>query len=282
MNNMSMRGIDISHWQDGIDLAGVPCDFVIIKATQGTSFVDNCCDKFYQEAKKLGKKLGVYHFADGKSTGKQEADHFIKNVKGYIGEAILVLDWEANALDRGVSYAKEFLDRVYEKTGVRPLIYMSKSVCREYNWASVVNGNYGLWMAQYANKDVTGYQEKPWTDKKGMGAFKSAAIHQYTSTGRIGNYPGNLDLDIAYMDEKAWDKYAKVSKPSVEAKKGYFPKYTGSTVSIVNALQTLKIDSNYNYRKSIARINGISDYSGTPEQNTKMLNLLKEGKLIKP
>lgn len=279
---MSMNGIDISHWQDGIDLAGVPCDFVILKATQGTSFVDKCCDKFYQEAKKLGKKLGVYHFADGKSTGKQEADHFIKNVKGYIGEAILVLDWEADALDKGVSYAKEFLDRVYEKTGVRPLIYMSKSVCREYNWASVVNGNYGLWMAQYANKDATGYQEKPWTDKKGMGAFKSIAIHQYTSTGRIGNYPGNLDLDIAYMDEKAWDKYAKVSKPSVEVKKGCFPKYTGTTVSIVNALQSLKIDSNYNYRKSIARINGISEYSGTPEQNTKMLNLLKEGKLLKP
>lgn len=279
---MSMKGIDISHWQDGIDLAGVPCDFVIIKATQGTSFVDDCCDKFYQEAKKLGKKLGVYHFADGKSTGKQEADHFIKNVKGYIGEAILVLDWEANALDRGVSYAKDFLDRVYEKTGVKPLIYMSKSVCREYNWASVVNGNYGLWMAQYANKNVTGYQEQPWTDKKGMGAFKSVAIHQYTSTGRIGNYPGNLDLDIAYMDEKAWDKYAKASKPSVEVKKGCFPKYTGATVSIVNALQSLKIDSNYNYRKSIARINGISDYSGTPEQNTKMLNLLKEGKLVKP
>lgn len=62
----------------------------------------------------------------------------------------------------------------------------------------------------------------------------------------------------------------------------YFPKYTGTTVSIVNALQTLKIDSNYNYRKSIARINGISDYSGTPEQNTRMLNLLKEGKLVKP
>lgn len=279
---MSMNGIDISHWQDGIDLAGVPCDFVILKATQGTSFVDKCCDKFYQEAKKLGKKLGVYHFADGKSTGKQEADHFIKNVKGYIGEAILVLDWEADALDKGVSYAKEFLDRVYEKTGVRPLIYMSKSVCREYNWASVVNGNYGLWMAQYANKDATGYQEKPWTDKKGMGAFKSIAIHQYTSTGRIGNYPGNLDLDIAYMDEKAWDKYAKVSKPSVEVKKGCFPKYTGTTVSIVNALQSLKIDSNYNYRKSIARINGISDYSGTPEQNTKMLNLLKAGNLVKP
>jgi GH25 family lysozyme M1 (1,4-beta-N-acetylmuramidase) len=278
---MSMKGIDISHWQDGIDLTGVPCDFVIIKATQGTSFVDECCDKFYQEAKKLGKKLGVYHFADGKSTGKQEADHFIKNVKGYIGEAILVLDWEADALKKGTAYAKEFLDRVFEKTGVRPLIYMSKSVCREYDWTDVVNGNYGLWMAQYANKEITGYQDKPWTDGKGMGAFKKCAIHQFTSSGRLGNYSGNLDLDIAYMTAKAWDKYAKPSE-KVSVPGNCFPKYTGTTYSIVNALQTLKIDSNYNYRKSIAKINGISDYSGTPEQNTKMLNLLKEGKLVKP
>ncbi len=280
---MSMNGIDISHWQDGIDLAGVPCDFVIVKATQGTSFVDSCCDKFYQEAKKLGKKLGVYHFADGKSTGKQEADHFIKNVKGYIGEAILVLDWEADALKKGVGYAKAFLDRVYEVTGVKPLIYMSKSVCRAYDWTEVVNGNYGLWLAQYANREITGYQKKPWTDNKGMGAFKSVAIHQYTSSGRIGNYKGNLDLDIAYMDEKAWDKYAKATK-KVATNFGvtYFPKYTGHTVSIVTALQSMRIDSNYNYRKTIAKANGITNYTGTPEQNTKMLDLLKTGKLVKP
>lgn len=281
---MSMKGIDISHWQDGIDLAGVPCDFVIIKATQGTSFVDKCCDKFYQKAKRLGKKLGVYHFADGKSTGKQEADHFIKNVKGYIGEAIPVLDWEADALKRGPAYAKEFLDRVYEVTGVRPLIYMSKSVCREYDWSSVVAGNYGLWMAQYANRNTTGYQDEPWTDKKGMGAFKSCAIHQYTSSGRIGNYNGNLDLDIAYMTPSAWDKYAKVTRitaPS-EPAVSYYPKYTGITNSIVAALQTVKIDSNFNYRKKIAGANGINNYTGTAAQNTKMLNLLKQGKLVKP
>ena len=52
---MSMNGIDISHWQNGIDLNAVPCEFVIMKATQGTSFVDSCCDKFYQVAKKAGK-----------------------------------------------------------------------------------------------------------------------------------------------------------------------------------------------------------------------------------
>ena len=62
----------------------------------------------------------------------------------------------------------------------------------------------------------------------------------------------------------------------------YYPAFTGVTNSIVTALQTLKVDSNFNYRKKIAGANGISNYTGTAVQNTKMLNLLKQGKLIKP
>lgn len=275
---MSMKGIDISHWQDGIDLAGVPCDFVIIKATQGTSYVDKCCNKFYQKAKKLGKKLGVYHYFGGGDPIK-EADHFIKNIKGYIGEAILVLDWESDQNSKfrqGAAVAKPFLDRVYEVTGVKPLIYMSKSVCREYDWSSVVAGGYDLWMAQYANKNTTGYQDKPWTDKKGLGAFKGYVIHQYTSSGRIGNYSGNLDLDIAYIDAGTWDKYAKPSK--VKQVVEYYPKYEETLVKVMDAMG---IDSSYEYRKEIAAANGISAYSGTATQNTKMLDLLKQGKLKK-
>lgn len=273
---MSMNGIDISHWQDGIDLNVVPCDFVIIKATQGTSFVDSCCDKFYQVAKKAGKKLGVYHFADGKSTGSKEAEHFVKNVKGYIGEAILVLDWESDALKKGVSYAKEFLDRVYELTSVRPLIYMSKSVCREYDWSSVAH-DYGLWVAQYESNNKTGYVNNPWTDNKGMGAFKAIAIHQYTSNGKLEGYSNSLDLDIAYMSKEAWDKYAKPVKPEKVVE--YYPKYEET---LVNALKTMEITSTYDFRCKIAAANGINGYTGTAEQNTNMLSLLKEGKLIKP
>lgn len=239
---MSMRGIDISHWQQGINLATVGCDFVIIKATQGTKFVDPCCNKFYQAAKKAGKKLGVYHFADGKSSGTAEADHFIQNVKGYIGEAILVLDWEADALKKGVAYAKEFLDRVFEVTGVRPLIYMSKSVCREYDWSSVVATNYGLWMAQYANKKPTSYQDKPWTDSKGLGAFKGYAIHQYSSKGQLPGYGGDLDLDIAYMTPAAWDKYAKAN-PVLMKDKPVLRR--GNRGEEVRELQTLLSDKGY-------------------------------------
>ena len=31
---MALNGIDISNWQSGINLAVVPCDFVVIKATE--------------------------------------------------------------------------------------------------------------------------------------------------------------------------------------------------------------------------------------------------------
>lgn len=74
--------------------------------------------------------------------------------------------------------------------------------------------------------------------------------------------------------------YKKTCASAVSAVK-YYPKYTGNTDSIVRALQDMKIDSNFNFRKKIAAVNGITGYKGTPQQNIKMLNLLKEGKLKK-
>ena len=61
----------------------------------------------------------------------------------------------------------------------------------------------------------------------------------------------------------------------------YYPKYTGKSVSIVDALGSLGYNSNFSYRQKIAKANGIKNYIGTASQNTKMLNLLKQGKLIK-
>lgn len=62
----------------------------------------------------------------------------------------------------------------------------------------------------------------------------------------------------------------------------YYPKYTGSTTSIVNALAAIGVNSSYENRKQIAAANGMSDYSGTAAQNTRLLNLLKQGMLVKP
>ena len=54
-------------------------------------------------------------------------------------------------------------------------------------------------------------------------------------------------------------------------------KYTGD--SIVDALDSIGIDSSFQSRKSIAILNGITNYKGTANQNIMLLNLFKAGNL---
>lgn len=212
-----LKGIDISHHQKGIDLGAIDTDFVICKATEGNGYTDEMCDTFYQKAKSLGKKLGVYHFArpDLGNSAEAEADWFVKETLGYHKEAILVLDWESGDLTN-VSWAKAWLDRVYEKTGVKPIIYMSASVMSSADWSSVVNVDYGIWVANYGSNNGTA-QESVF-DRYPLKYWSFYALWQYTSVGRLNGYNGNLDLNYFSGDSSAWDKYAggnpSSSKPS--------------------------------------------------------------------
>lgn len=201
-----MNGIDISRWQKDIQLSRVPCDFVIVKATQGTGYVSPTYKQQITSAEALGKYLGVYHYASSGGAAA-EAEHFLQTVADYIGKAILVLDWEGeqNANFNNPLYALDFLNYVKKRTGITPFIYMSKSVCRQYKW----DASFPLWCAQYKNQQPSGYQAQPWTDAKGFGAWQSPKIFQYSSKGQLDGYSGNLDLDIAYMDGAEWLSYAQ-------------------------------------------------------------------------
>ena len=201
-----MNGIDISKWQKGIDLSKVPCDFVIVKATQGVSYTSPEFKNQISQALSLGKLVGVYHYAGG-GGAIAEAEYFLSVVKDYIGKAILVLDWEGeqNPNFANSEYAKAWLEYVRQKTDVIPFIYMSKSVCRQYQW----DPTYPLWCAQYKNQQPISYQENPWTDTKGFGAWNDCVILQYSSKGRLDGYNHNLDLDKAYINEAQWIAYAQ-------------------------------------------------------------------------
>lgn len=213
-----MNGIDVSSHQTGINLSVVPADFVMVKATQGTTYLNPDFSRAAEQAVSTGKLLGIYHYLCGPNAGS-EIDYFLSKIQKYIGKAILVVDWERydNAVwGSGVSYVLAAMDRIYEKTKVKPLVYMSKSVCREFNW-NPVSSKYGLWAAQYANNNTTGYQSNPWTDGNTFGSWSKPYIYQYTQTGRLSGYGGNIDLDIAYITKDEWAKLAKgesVSAPS--------------------------------------------------------------------
>ena len=204
---MALYGLDISRWQS-VGTGDSAKDFIICKATEGSGYVDPNCDKHYQRAKSKGKLLGVYHFArpdlnKGTAGAKAEAAYFVKNCKGYINQAILVLDWEQPGTTGQVSWAKVWLDEVYRLTGVRPLIYMSASVVNGNNWSSI-SGNYGLWIAGYPS--AYNVKNPPTPTVKNMpykiGSWKFWAIWQYSSSA------GTLDRNIANMDKTAWGKYA--------------------------------------------------------------------------
>lgn len=78
------------------------------------------------------------------------------------------------------------------------MIYCSASVRQR-----IANlGDYGLWIAQYANNNPTGYQATPWNE----GAY-TCAIRQYSSCGQLAGYGGRLDLDKFYGDRTAWAAY---------------------------------------------------------------------------
>lgn len=61
----------------------------------------------------------------------------------------------------------------------------------------------------------------------------------------------------------------------------YLKNETYKGVSIVDALKEIKIDSSFEHRKELAIKNNIQNYTETATQNTKLLNLLKQGKLLK-
>ncbi|RJK91165.1 GH25 family lysozyme [Lactococcus lactis] len=202
-----MNGIDISSYQAELNAGIVPSDFVFIKATEGTKYINPTWKEQAGQVTQANKLLGFYHFA---SIGNPiaEADFFISVVKDYIGKAVLVLDFEAGAINAwGNVGARQFLNRVKEKTGINPMIYMSAEVTRQFNWSTISTSN-ALWVAQYASMSPTGYQSAPWADGKGYGAWSSAAIHQYSSSGSLANWDGHLDLNLAYINSTQWKTLA--------------------------------------------------------------------------
>lgn len=204
---MSLKGIDTSSYQAGLPDATIEADFIIFKATEGVGYVDKDCAPSYAEAKAAGKLLGVYHFArpDGNDP-VSEANFFVDNVQGYIGEAVLVLDWETNPKDN-VTWAKVWLDTVYNRTGVRPIIYMSASPANAYDWSSVWS-DYALWVAAYPDNNVRVNYDMSGITAPDVKWPNGYAMWQWTSHGRLNGYGGNLDCSIFYGDASAWHTFA--------------------------------------------------------------------------
>ena len=217
-----LRVIDVSSNQGLINIGPIDCDAVITKATGGNSYVNDCCDHVIQQCITANKPFGFYHYAHEfghVDTAENEADFLIKNTKDYFTHGIVALDYEVainghNYTQQDIDWIYQFINHVYQQTGVYCLLYISKSlVTSAGDWSNVAKIA-GLWFAQYADNNPTGWTTNPWSDNKPTTPF-NVVMQQYTSHGRVNGYNGDLDLSLFYGDNNTWKAYANPDNISV-------------------------------------------------------------------
>lgn len=195
-----MRGIDISNHQKDLDISSVlpNVGFVMCKATEGLSFVDAYCDGFVQKCISAGKPWGFYHFA-GTEKPEYEASYFMEHAYNYFGAGLPMLDWEG---DQSVEWVNRFVRKVHDMTQVWPVIYGNPW---RFNQGGV-EPDCGRWVASYPNWYRPSLSielpEPPETD--GL-----VCAWQFASDGVVPGAEGwELDVDVFYGDEAAWEAYA--------------------------------------------------------------------------
>ena len=215
-----MNFIDISSHQQGISLPGLfdanpALDGVIVKVSQGTGYVNPFAKEWLDWLTANGKPVGTYHYLDMMGA-EAEARHYVESVRPWLGRAVLAIDYEESTLAKGTAYLKACLDEVYRLTGIRPLVYCSRSVTQAQNFNDIARTGYRLWMAQYADMaTVNGFVDNPWHSGS-VAPFNGYVMQQYTSCGRLNGWDKNLDFDKFFGNLDDWQALYDGEQPAPE------------------------------------------------------------------
>jgi lysozyme len=195
------EGIDVSHWQGSVDWDRVRAAgkrFVFLKSSESTDYVDPTYASNRAEARAAGLLVGAYHFAQpGTQSGDAvaEADHFLATARPASGDLLPVLDLEVtNGLSPAQlqTWSRAFLERIYQKTGLRAIIYVSPAFWRtsmgDTTWFAD-NGYKVLWIAHWTT--TASSPSVPGSSWGGEGW----TFWQYSSTGTVPGISGRVDLN---------------------------------------------------------------------------------------
>lgn len=188
-----IHGIDISHYQGDIDwnklkmakIGNSPVKFILIKSTEGSNQLDeNFNDNFYQ-ARENGFIRGAYHFWSNKSTPRQQAYYFLKQVHLEDGDLPPVLDVEHKPKDKSNEEFQRdiltWLHIVEDKYHVKPILYTYYKFKEAYLNTPVFD-DYPYWIAHYYVEKVA--YKGPWK------------FWQHTDVGKLPGIKGYVDFNI--------------------------------------------------------------------------------------
>lgn len=188
----SIHGIDISHHQGEINweelsqshIGDAPIMFVMIKATEGKSLLDENFNENFYQARQYGFTRGAYHFFSPSVKGRIQAQYYMHQVHLDDGDMPPILDIEEKGNLTTAQLQEEalvWLKMLEERYGVAPIIYTGLKF-KEANLSSPEFEHYPFWIAHYYVKEV-GY--------KGEWRF-----WQHTDLGHVDGIRGPVDLDV--------------------------------------------------------------------------------------
>lgn len=267
------------------------CQGAILKIIRKDLNRDKKFNENYTACNKNKIGWGVYNYSYATTVAKAKSDmelvcdildkidktHFVYGVWFDIEDKV-----QASLNKTKIAEIINAAQQVVESRGYTFGVYTGKSYYEEHIDRKQIKCQ-NWWIARYYRGDAR-MQIATNPDEKKKPTMANIAW-QYTSSGRFprvistGN-SGNFDLNVLYK-EPVKKKVEENTKKPVKKKTVYYPKYRGKSSSIVDALKSLKINSSKKNREKIATLNGIKNYKGSASQNTKLINLLKRGKLIK-
>jgi GH25 family lysozyme M1 (1,4-beta-N-acetylmuramidase) len=205
----AVQGFDISHWQPTVDFAAAYASgarFVIIKATEGTTYIDPSFSSHYSGATAAGLVRGGYHFAHpGVTDPADEADFFLAHGGGWTADGRTLpgmLDLESEG-DSGecwgltaaemVAWIRGFSERYEGATGRYPMLYTNPS------WWDECTGN------SDAFADTNPLVLARWSSSVGTvpGGWAAQTIWQNSDEYEYGG-----DSDVFNGDEAALEQFA--------------------------------------------------------------------------
>ena len=197
-----IRGIDISHYQGKINweklsnaqIEHSPIRFVMIKATEGSTQIDDCFQDNFKNARDYGFIRGAYHFWSNKSSARDQARFFLKNVHLKDGDLPPVLDVENKPENMSVEdFQREILTWMHiveDKYHVKPILYTYYKFKNQYLNTPVFD-DYPYWIAHYYVDEIE--YEGDWK------------FWQHTDAGRLPGIKGTVDFNLyngSYYDLK--------------------------------------------------------------------------------
>ena len=148
-------GIDISHHNPEPRWEELEVDFVILKATEGSTYLDPTFRERLDKCKKAGLPVGAYHYYRGTNPTIEEFENF-RSAMGMETDIIPVVDIEKLtkdvSLEEFLFKLRNFISLLEDEYGTIPIIYAKENFYNRYLKGMLEEawpgGNYHIWLGE--------------------------------------------------------------------------------------------------------------------------------------